>query len=187
MVRKAATHARGIACFIFAGLLAPAAACAQAPQAFRVRGSAELQEGVARIRAATARFASLDSAVAAGYQRDVADCIANGRQGAMGYHHVNEGSVAAHLDLEKPQILVYERAPDGRYLLDAVEYFIPFRLWPADSVPPVLLGQRLQPYNDLRIWDTHVWVWKENPSGLFAGWNPNVRCLAAPAAHPMDE
>ncbi len=22
----------------------------------------------------------------------------------------------------------------------------------------------------------HAWVWKHNPSGMFADWNPNVSC-----------
>jgi len=47
----------------------------------------------------------------------------------------------------------------------------------------VLLGQRLKPYADLRIWSIHMWIWKENPSGLFADWNPRVQCPAnAPAS-----
>lgn len=24
--------------------------------------------------------------------------------------------------------------------------------------------------------DLHAWIWKHNPSGTFAEWNPNVRC-----------
>jgi hypothetical protein len=25
-------------------------------------------------------------------------------------------------------------------------------------------------------YDLHVWLWKHNPTGMFAEWNPNVRC-----------
>ncbi len=25
-------------------------------------------------------------------------------------------------------------------------------------------------------YDLHVWLWKENPEGLFAEWNPDVTC-----------
>ena len=25
-------------------------------------------------------------------------------------------------------------------------------------------------------YDLHVWLWKHNPSGLFAEWNPSVTC-----------
>jgi hypothetical protein len=145
--------------------------------------SAEVLAGVTTIRAATARFARLDSAVAVGYPHDSPECYANGPAGAMGYHHVNRGYVDAQLDLEKPEILLYERHPDGRYTLSAVEFIIPYRLWPADSAAPVLLGVHLKRYDDLRIWSVHMWVWKENPSGLFADWNPTVQCPAtAPGA-----
>lgn len=167
-------------------LLTFTAACSRAPAAssapFPVRGqSAEVAEGVARVRAATARFSALDSAVVAGYPRNVAQCYANGPSGAMGFHHVNRGYVDAQLDLDKPEILIYERYPDGRYTLNAVEFIIPFTRWPADSLAPVLLGQPLKPYPDLRIWSVHMWIWKENPSGLFADWNPTVQCPAAAA------
>jgi hypothetical protein len=26
------------------------------------------------------------------------------------------------------------------------------------------------------VWALHVWVWKHNPSGMFADWNPQVSC-----------
>jgi hypothetical protein len=36
-------------------------------------------------------------------------------------------------------------------------------------------------------YDLHVWIWRENPSGTFAQWNPKVECPAdaapAHAAH----
>ena len=154
------------------------------PGAFPVRGqNADVVAGVEQVRAATARFANLDSAVAAGYPHDVPQCFANGAEGAMGFHHVNRTYISRELDLAKPQILIYERMPNGHYILNGVEFFIPFTRWPADSVAPTLLGQQLKPYSDLRIWSIHMWVWKENPSGLFADWNPRVQCPAAAATH----
>jgi len=165
-------------------MLALAAACSRAPTPsaapFPVGDqSPDVVAGIQRMRAATARFANLDSAVAAGYPRDVPQCFANGSAGAMGFHHVNRGYVDARLDLEKPEILIYERLADGRYVLNGVEFIIPFRIWPADSTAPVLIGQRLKPYPDLRIWSVHMWIWKQNPSGLFADWNPTVHCPTA--------
>src|SRR2546425_7481418 len=96
-----------------------AVGCARSgPAAFPIQGySDEVKSGVAQIRAATARFVSLDSAAAAGYPHDVPECYANGSAGAMGFHHVNRSYVDAQLDLEKPEILIYERRPDGRYAL----------------------------------------------------------------------
>jgi hypothetical protein len=28
-------------------------------------------------------------------------------------------------------------------------------------------------------YDLHVWLWMDNPSGMFAPWNPRVRCPTA--------
>ena len=57
--------------------------------------------------------------------------------GAMGYHHVNRAYLSPTLSIDKPQILLYERAPDGAYQLNGVEFIIPYRLYPRDSVAPV--------------------------------------------------
>lgn len=29
----------------------------------------------------------------------------------------------------------------------------------------------------LNIWYIHVWAWKRKPLGLFADWNPMVKCV----------
>jgi len=135
-----------------------------------------VDQDLVRIRAATAAFKSLDRAVAAGYRRDGGRCVENPPQGAMGYHHQNDGLLDDRLEVERPEILVYERLPDGRYRLNGVEYIVPFSAWPPTKQPPMLMGQRLKPAPSLNIWYLHVWVWLESPSGLFADWNPLVEC-----------
>lgn len=138
----------------------------------------EAEFGVQRVRAATAAFVSLDSAVAAGYAPTVAQCIAHPDHGAMGFHHVNRALMDAQLEVERPEILVYERLADGRYVLNGIEYIVPYSRWSRDSAPPTVLGQHLKRADDLRLWYLHVWVWRENPAGLFADWNPAVHCHA---------
>jgi hypothetical protein len=140
-----------------------------------------VSSGVERIRAATAPFQSLDSAVAAGYPREVRDCLVHERHGAMGYHHVNRGYVDAKLDLERPEILLYEKRPDGTYRLNGVEFIVPYRAWPRDSVAPVFLGRRLNREDNLEIWYLHVWAWTRNADGLFANFNPGVACTEGTA------
>ena len=27
-----------------------------------------------------------------------------------------------------------------------------------------------------QVWALHVWVWRKNPNGTFADWNPKVNC-----------
>lgn len=137
---------------------------------------ADVDRDVARIRAATAAYHVLDAAVADGYPREVSSCIANAQQGGMGYHHQNAALLDDVIELERPEILVYERMPDGEYRLNGVEYVVPFSVRPPTAEPPVVMGQPLKPAPALGIWYRHVWVWRDNPSGLFADWNPWVKC-----------
>lgn len=141
--------------------------------------SHEVQAGYDQVRAATASFKSLDSAVAHGYARDVPQCFADsifGSGGAMGFHHINRAYVDNKIEIDKPEILMYERTRDGKYELTGVEYILPFRYWPKDSVPPKFLGRDLMRENDRNYWYTHMWIWKPSSTGLFADWNPAVKC-----------
>ncbi|MCI0434613.1 MAG: hypothetical protein L0271_13380 [Gemmatimonadetes bacterium] len=149
------------------------------PAAAQVAESAGSRDrDVARIRSATAAFKSLDRAVAAGYDRDVVQCVRHPQLGTMGYHHQNNALLDRRIELEHPEMLVYERLPDGAYRLNGVEYIVPFSVWPQSDPPPVAMGQKLKPAPSLSLWYLHVWVWLENPSGLFADWHPEVRCPA---------
>ena len=139
---------------------------------------AAVVDDIGRLRAATAPFHSLDSAVAAGYPRSVPDCLIHAQHGAMGYHHVNAAYSDAKLVVERPEILLYERRPDGEYRLNGVEFIVPYRAWSRDSVAPMLMGQTLRREDNLKIWYLHVWAWTKNPAGLFANFNPNVACAA---------
>ena len=172
------THGALILAAAFARV--PQGAAQPAPPASQfVRGfGAEVQEGFTKVRAATAGFVSLDSAAAVGYARDVPRCYADSHHGAMGFHHVNRTYVDAQVEIERPEILLYERHPDGRYVLNGVEYIIPFRIWPRDSVPPTIMGQTLKREEELKLWYLHMWIWNENSAGLFADWNPAVKCPA---------
>jgi len=139
-------------------------------------GQGETSAGIDALRAATRPFASLDSAAAAGYARTVADCLVHEHHGAMGYHHLNRSYLAHDIEIGKPQILLYERMPDGAYKLNGVEFIIPYRLWPRDSVAPTLMGQTLHREDNLKIWYLHAWVWRDNPNGVFSNFHPDVTC-----------
>lgn len=134
-----------------------------------------LASAVRTIREATAAFRSIDAAVAAGYSADGGGCIDNPTMGAMGYHHMNAALLDDVLELERPEILTYERTADGGYELTGVEYVVPLDAWTRDE-PPVILGEPLRRAPSLGIWYLHVWVWRDNPDGLFADWNPAVSC-----------
>ena len=143
---------------------------------------AQVASGFERVRAATKSFVSIDSAVAAGYPRTVAACIKHtehGTHGAMGYHHINRTIVDTVLEIEKPEILLYEKRGDGTYRLNGVEYIVPYRLWSRDRQPPKLMGLDLKREDNLNLWYLHMWAWTENPAGLFADYNPAVACPQA--------
>jgi len=156
----------------------PAAQASQPPAPSTAGFGREVQEGITQLREATAPYRDFDAAVAAGYARDVTQCLAHPPHGAMGFHHVNRGYVDNRIEVERPEILTYEREAGGRYALTGAEYIIPYRLWPADSTPPTVFGQSLKRSSELRLWYLHAWIWKENPTGLFADWNPAIRCPA---------
>ena len=138
--------------------------------------TSEQNAGVAKLKAATNAYHSLDSAVAVGYPRTVADCLVHEHHGAMGYHHVNRSYLTHDIDIAKPQILLYERMPGDSYRLNAVEFIIPYRLWPKDSIPPKLMGMTMHHEDNLKIWYMHVWAWRNNPEGIFANFHPDVQC-----------
>lgn len=151
--------------------------CAKPSSRSLTRGDdARVADGVDQLRAATRPYRSLDSAVAAGYPRTVADCIVDAHHGAMGYHHVNRAYVDAKLEIDRPEILLYERLPDSTYRLNGVEFVLPYRFWPRDSVAPVFMGQTLAREDNLKYWFLHVWAWTNNQEGLFALFNPDVAC-----------
>lgn len=168
---------------IAGGALCLAEACARTPRVTPMTHGhdAQVVNGFDRVRAATSAFVVLDSAVAVGYPREVQQCLADAQHGAMGFHHVNRGYVDTKLEVERPEILLYERRADGKYRLNGVEYIIPYRLWSRDSVPPTIMGLNLKREENLKLWYLHMWVWTENSAGLFADYNPSVKCEGSPA------
>jgi hypothetical protein len=130
---------------------------------------------VTAVRAATESFKVLANAVAAGYDAHVMQCVQNPPDGGMGFHHAKAALRDSNLEVEKPEILTYARTPDGQYKLTGVEYVIPITAWSRNE-PPSIMGQNLKRAESLGIWYLHVWIWEPNPSGLFADWNPRVKC-----------
>ena len=134
----------------------------------------DIDRDVARVRAATEPFKSTAAAEAAGYKR-VTDCVEYQPAGAMGYHFQNNALLDTTLDVEHPEVLVYERMPDGTFKLNGVEFLVPIPSW-TSAEPPKVMGQSLKRADRLGIWYLHVWTWEPSPSGLFADWNPRVKC-----------
>jgi hypothetical protein len=149
-------------------------------------GSAALRRDLATLRRVTAPFHNFNKAVAAGWSTKITDCMtdANGA-GGMGFHYGNTGLINATVSVDKPELLLYEPDKNGRLHLVAVEYIIPYSFHGRGEAPPVLFGQQFKQNDTFNLWGLHAWVWKENPSGIFASWNPRVSCKYATAAAAM--
>lgn len=102
--------------------------------------------------------------------------------GAMGVHFLNPANIGPKLDPAKPQVLIYEPVGD-KLVLSAAEWFVPVAV--AGDTAPTIFGQTLQGPMDghepimpasLRHYDLHVWLWKDNPRGMFTSTNSSVKC-----------
>ena len=123
--------------------------------------------------------------------------------GAMGIHFFHPGLLGiggppnprvsgsgTHTDFTKPAILLYEPQADGSLKLIAVENLVFKAAWEAagHKAPPSYQGV---PYDTMMDdpktaideahmfephYDRHVWLYRDNPNGLYAQFNPNVTC-----------
>jgi hypothetical protein len=79
--------------------------------------------------------------------------------------------------------MVYEPTRSGGLRLVAVEYVVVKAAWDANHRSrPALFGRRFDltgspnRYGLPPFYSLHAWVWKDNPAGTFAMWNPRVHC-----------
>jgi hypothetical protein len=138
--------------------------------------SAEVNQQLAQLRRLVAPFHDIEKAQDAGWDVQFTPCLENPAEGGMGYHWANTEFLDAEAVPLEPELLLYEPQKNGQLRLVGVEYIILFEDLPATSDPPVLFGQEFHPNEEAQLWGLHVWLWKHNPSGLFADWNPNVSC-----------
>jgi hypothetical protein len=143
-------------------------------------------------RAATEGFVEPAAAEEAGYglppDGPLHECIASfDDTGAMGLHYINADLVGdTVVDAATPEALVYEPASDGSLELVAIEYVVFAEGWDAENeMAPMLFGEMFmlveEPnrYELPAFYALHAWVWKENPSGTFASFNPDATCANA--------
>jgi hypothetical protein len=140
--------------------------------------SSELSREITALRASTSRYQSFDAAVTDGYSTKLTDCMVDSSLGGMGLHYAKSSLIDGSVSVTTPQVLLYEPQSDGSVQLVAVEYIIPYTLRSRGATPPVLFGQQFKQNDTFQLWGLHAWVWRSNPSGLFADWNPSVNCNA---------
>ena len=123
--------------------------------------------------------------------------------GAMGVHYFRPDllgitappnprvdGAGTHTDFLKPAILIYEPQADGALKLVAVENLVFQKAWKAagHDKPPSFHGV---PYDEMKDdpatkpdeahlfephFDRHVWLYRDNPNGMFTPFNPAVSC-----------
>jgi hypothetical protein len=107
----------------------------------------------------------------------------NYAKGAMGIHFVNL-TIQGPLDPMKPNVLLYE-PKGGKLHLVGAEWLVPLK---AAKEHPTLFGQKFQGPMEgheplipqgFHHYDLHVWLFKDNPEGMFSPTNPNVSCAEA--------
>lgn len=124
--------------------------------------------------------------------------------GAMGVHYFRPDllgitappnprvdGTGTHTDFNQPAILIYEPQADGSMALVAVENLVFKKSWEAagNSKPPSFHGVPYdhmfddattpdvdEAHNFEPHFDRHVWIYRDNPNGVFAQFNPNVTC-----------
>jgi len=165
------------------------AVCSVATGAAALQAGAQPQSSeptLKDVRAATARYHSVAQAEADGYTGVNEPCVSS-PDGTMGIHYINPPLLRDDaIDPLRPEILLYVPGNGGNLKLVGVEY------WKADadqdlatrSDEPTLFGQPFGPPMEGHApgmpvhYDLHVWLFANNPAGMFAPFNPRLTCPA---------
>ena len=147
-------------------------------------GDGSLSKEQQAVRVAVAKYHSFEQAERDGYTVEGEPCIAS-PAGTMGIHAINPALLMNDtIDPLRPEILLYVPKDNGKLELIGVEY------WKADADQslatdgdrPSLFGRGFDgpmPGHNPQMpvhYDLHVWVAEENPSGVFALFNPAISC-----------
>lgn len=141
---------------------------------------------------------------------DVAEMLGHPPEmGAMGVHYFRPDllgitgteprvdGTGIHTDFSVPGVLIYEPQADGSMELVAVENLTFKKAWQeaGNDAPPSFAGV---PYDLMEDdpateideahmfephYDRHVWIFRDNPNGVFAQFNPAVTCEYHATAH----
>lgn len=164
---------------------APAAAGVDTPFGYP-RAEAQVEQsrgwtGLDEVRLATGRYHALSNAIADGFVpfavdgSDTPTCFESDA-GGMGVHYVR--NVDGVVDPSDPEAMVYELTGSGQSRLVAVEYVVPQEFVEDASGDVVALpsvhGRDLHKHATLPLYVLHMWLWAENPDGMFADFNPTL-------------
>lgn len=183
----------------YAGLIASVswlaiAACAEPPApndptvATTAGAASPIQsvgDDLGHLRAAVAQFQNIETARQATYSQITGCMVDPGGLGGMGFHFAKADAFDGVVDPVAPKALLYEPESNGRLRLVAVEFIVPYDIAPREGPAPRVFDQDFVHNDDFKIWMLHAWIFKDNPAGMFATWNPNVNCDAVAASQRM--
>ena len=121
------------------------------------------------LRDVTEEYRSLAEAKEDGYKK-VTACVEKKGVGAMGFHYAKNSLIDGKTDARKPEVLVYMPDKHGRYKLVAVEFLS------TAKTRPEIAGVKFDNGPFPCTFALHAWIWRENPDGMFAAYNPDLRC-----------
>jgi hypothetical protein len=176
-----------------------------APSGSQANAAFPIGAELAEVRRATIWFHDVSAAYAAGYTTEFEPCVEIPGGPVMGVHARHEALMSDQtVDPLRPELLLYEPTPTGGLRLVGVEYFqsvlvhdgdpstndLPEPYFghqppPTDRIvgsTPQLFGQPFDGPMEGHIpqmpwhWDLHAWIWQANPDGIFAPFNPRIRC-----------
>jgi hypothetical protein len=134
----------------------------------------EARQQLDELRAVTAPYREVEAAKAVGYL-EITGCMSEPARGGMGMLYGLTSRFDGKPEPNAPEILVYAPDERGKLRLVAAEFAVPFDAWKSDN-PPELFGQQFHRNRMFGLWVLQAWIWKANPSGMFAEYNPRVVC-----------
>lgn len=138
---------------------------------------AEVQQGLATLRRATARYHRVKAALEDGFIAAGLGCVVPNERGALGIPYIHPGRLDANIDLSEPEVLFYEPQKNGKLRLVGAEPVVPIAAWDAEhDEPPTIFGLEFHRNEAAGLYGRHMWVWLHNPDGMFAFQHPLVSC-----------
>lgn len=125
---------------------------------------------LAKLRAAVARYHNIKHAIADGYDYDL-----TGYRSQMGHHYLKFSLLDQNFELERPELLMYIKQPNGHWRFVGVEYAVPILDMNNIPQPPEGFTGNADEWAvnfEFEVWTLHVWVGLNNPDGIFASHNP---------------
>lgn len=135
------------------------------------------EEWLLSVQQATDQYNDIEAALDDGFVDPGMGCVENPEgPGAFGIPHVHPDRLSDDaIDPANPEVLFYEPQQDGSLRLVGTENALPIELWDGEQ-PPALFGHEFHRNEEEGLFGIHIWVWKENPEGIFAFWHTDVSC-----------